>query len=197
MLREIEAKFAGIDVADCRTRLAAAGFECVREWSLMRRYTFFLTELNPSPAKWARVRDNGDGKITMAFKHEHDNTDIHGTEEVEVVVSSFDDAALLLQKLGFENRSYQESYRETWLKDGVEVTLNQWPALPAFAEVEADSEKAVQQACTALGFDYSDAVFGGVGRLYSMHPDWRGRNINDVQELTFAREQHLQQGARA
>lgn len=185
MPNEIEAKFAEIDVADCRARLAAAGFECVRGWCLMRRHTFFLTELNPTPFKWARVRDNGDGSVTMAFKHEHDNSHIHGTEEVELAVGDFDTAALFLEKLGFEDRSYQENYRETWLKDGVEVTLNEWPELPAFAEVEADNEAAVRAACAALGFDYAEAVFGGVGRLYDAHPDWVGRRVNDVRELTF------------
>lgn len=185
MPREIEAKFAGIDVAECRARLQEAGFECAREWSLMRRYTFFLTELNPSPAKWARVRDNGDGTVTMAFKQEHDNQDIHGTEEVEITVSDFDAAALLLERLGFNDRTYQENYRETWVKDGMEVTLNEWPQLPPFAEVEARDEAAVKTASALLGFNYAEAIFGGVGRLYGAHPDWAGRSINDVRTLTF------------
>ena len=187
---EIEAKILNIDLAACRTLLAAQGYTCTRPWSLMRRYTYFLTELNPNPAKWARVRDNGDGTVTMAFKYEHDGEDIHGTEEVEISVDSFENAASLLQKLGFEDRAHQENFRETWTKHTpsgeVEVTLNEWPALPAFAEVEGLSEDVVRTACTELGFDYAQALFGGVGRVYEAHPDWAGNKVFNVRELTFA-----------
>ncbi len=183
---EIEAKIPNIDVAASRTMLAAQGYACTRPWSLMRRYTYFLTELNPNPAKWARVRDNGDGTVTMAFKHEHDGTDIHGTEEVEINVDSFENAATLLQKLGFEDRAHQENFRETWTKGEREVTLNEWPGLPAFAEVEGPSEEVVKAACAELEFDYTQALFGGVGRVYEIHPDWTGNKVFDVRELTFA-----------
>jgi adenylate cyclase, class 2 len=183
---EIEAKIPNIDVAACRTLLAAQGYTCTRPWSLMRRYTYFLTELNPNPAKWARVRDNGDGTVTMAFKHEHNGTDIHGTEEVDINVDSFENAATLLQKLGFEDRAHQENFRETWVKNDTEVTLNEWPALPAFAELEGPSEETVKAACTELGFDYTQALFGGVGRVYEAHPNWAGNKVFAVRELTFA-----------
>lgn len=183
---EIEAKFTNIQPEALRTRLAGLGFECTRPWSLMRRYTFFLSELNPSPFRWARVRDNGDGHITMAYKQEHDNSVIDGTEEVEFSVSDFDAACAFMKKLGFEDCTYQENYRETWQKDGVEVTLNQWPALEAFAEVEAATEEAVRKASAELGFAYEAAVFGGVGRLYDAHPQWQGIPVNGVKALTFA-----------
>ncbi|TKW61992.1 MAG: adenylyl cyclase [Blastochloris viridis] len=186
---EIEAKILNINVAACRTMLAAQGYTCTRPWSLMRRYTYFLTELNPNPAKWARVRDNGDDTVTMAFKHEHDGTDIHGTEEIEINVDSFENAATLLQKLGFEDRAHQENFRETWIKGDREVTLNEWPGLPPFAEVEGHSEDVVKAACNELGFDYAQALFGGVGRIYEAHPDWAGNKVSAVRELTFAEYQ--------
>lgn len=179
-----------IDVADLRSRLALAGYACVRPWSRMRRYTFLLTELNPDPEKWARVRDEGD-KIVMTFKKVHDKQDIHGTEEIEFEVNDFDAAVGFMKKLGFDAWTFQENDRETWVKDGIEVTLNQWPALPPFAEIEGPTEAAVQGASTELGFKYESAVFGGVGRLYGLQTRYTGDDgmeIGKIRHLVFDRE---------
>src|SRR5690349_15910552 len=111
MALEIEAKFLSIDSDSVRERLRAAGYVCTRPWSRMRRYTFMLTELNSgreAKDKWARVRDEGNGRITMAFKHVADNTRIDGTEEVEFEVSSFESAFAFMEALGFRHWSYQE-----------------------------------------------------------------------------------------
>lgn len=196
MPREIEAKYMSIVPESLRVRLAEAGYTCVRPWSRMKRYTFLLTELNPDPEKWARVRDEGD-KVVMTFKKVHDKQDIHGTEEVEFTVNDFDAAVTFMKKLGFDAWTFQENDRETWVKESVEVTLNQWPALPPFAEVEGPTEAAVQEASHALGFDYTTAVFGGVGRLYGLQTLYTGNDgmdIGKIRELTFARESWIAQG---
>lgn len=190
MHREIEAKYMSVDKDACRAKLAAAGYACVRPEFMMRRYTFMLTEVNPSPHKWARVRDEGD-KVTMTFKHVHDSGDINGTEEVDFAVGSFDAAVLFMQKLGFNHWAYQESRRETWVKNGVDVTINEWPALPPFVEIEAASEQAVREASDALGFDYSRAVFGGVGALYGLQTAFSESDICRVRQLTFANAGNL------
>lgn len=174
-----------VDVEGCRTHLAALGYSCVRPWSLMRRYTFMLPEME----KWGRVRDEGN-RVTMTYKHTFDISRIDGTEEVEFEVSSFDDAVLFMQKMGFNNHAYQENQRETWVKDGVEVTLNEWPALPPFVEIEAADEDRVRTASSALGFDFSEAVFGGIGRLYLLQNGW---HVNGVRELTFTKANEIYQ----
>ncbi|PZP38753.1 MAG: hypothetical protein DI585_06465 [Pseudomonas fluorescens] len=181
---EIEAKFTHIDNDVCRVKLAAAGFTCVRPWSRMRRYTFVLSEMpgNSDSSKWARIRDEGD-KITMTYKHAFDSSRVDGTEEVEIVVSDFDTAALMLEKLGYTDKLYQENHRETWVRDGVEVTLNEWPALVSFAEIEAADESTVRNVSNELGFDFATAMFGGVGRVYKEINGW---DMDKVRNLTFA-----------
>ncbi|MBI1308500.1 MAG: CYTH domain-containing protein [Proteobacteria bacterium] len=191
MNNEIEAKYLSVNLEGCRADLRNAEFSCVRPWSLMRRYTFMLTELNPSLHKWARVRDEGD-KITMTFKQVHDAQRINGTEEVEFEVSDFDSAVLFMQRIGFIHWAYQENQRETWVKDGIEVTLNEWPALPPFVEIEAANETLVKDASKELGFDYGKAVFGGIGRLYGLQTAFTEEDISNVRELTFSKAKTLQ-----
>lgn len=190
MNKEIEAKFLSINKDACRADLEMAGFVCERAEFLMRRYTFMLSELNPNPNKWARVRDQGD-KVTMTFKHVHSYEDIEGTEEIDFEVSSFEQAVKFMQGLGFNHWAYQESKREIWRKGDVEVTLNEWPALPAFIEIEASNADAVKAASAELGFDYTKAVFGGVGALYGMQTSISAADISNVRELTFAKANNL------
>lgn len=189
MALEIEAKFLQVDMADCRARLAAEGFTLTGPWRLLRRYTFLLTENveNLDGAKWGRVRDEGD-RITMTYKHAFDRSRIDGTEEVEFEVSDFDAAVEFMGKLGFANRLYQENYRETWRKGEVEVTLNEWPALAPLVEVEAPDAGSVHTVSAALGFDFSKAVFGGVGTIYKECNGW---DMDNVPELTFAKADEI------
>lgn len=189
MPHEIEAKFLKIDVDATRAALLAAGYTCTRPWSLMRRHTFLLTELDNGIGEdqWARVRDEGD-KVTMTYKHAFDTTRADGMEEVEFTVSSFENAAQFMQKIGFRKSLYQENFRETWMKSDMEVTLNEWPALAPFAEVEGPSVEEVQIASEALGFPYATAMFGGVGVLYKRTNNW---DMDYVPELTFARAEEI------
>ncbi len=189
MQLEIEAKYLNIHTDECRDNLARLGYTCTHERRLMSRYTYLLEENNEAKdgGKWARVRNEGD-RITMTYKHAFDRSRIDGTEEVEFEVSSFEAANQFMLKLGFTKRLQQENYRETWRKGDIEVTLNEWPALAPLAEVEGPDEASVQAASQALGFDYTQAVFGGVGAIYKACNGW---DMDFVTELTFARAEAI------
>lgn len=186
---EIEAKFLNVDAAKVRAMLGAQGFACTHPERLMRRYTFLLSETvgNLDGSKWGRVRDEGD-RITMTYKHAFDRSRVDGTEEVEFEVSDFEAAVAFMGKLGFENRLYQENTRETWQKNGVEVTINAWPALAPLVEVEAADEASVRQVSADLGFDFGTAMFGGVGSIYKQCNGW---DMDFVHELTFAKADEI------
>jgi adenylate cyclase class 2 len=186
---EVEAKFLNVNPEECRERLAQQGYAMVKPWRLMRRYTFLLSENNESldGGRWGRVRDEGD-RITMTYKHAFDRSRVDGTEEVEFEVSDFDSAVLFMEKLGFTDKLYQESCRETWLKGATEVTINEWPALAPLVEIEGADAGAVQTASTELGFDFSTALFGGVGAIYKQCNGW---DMDLVRELTFARAEEI------
>jgi adenylate cyclase class IV len=62
--------------------------------------------------------------------------------------------------LGYEQKSEQESLRETWEKDGVEVMMDTWPFLETYIEIESDSESRVKALAVELGFKWSEARFG-------------------------------------
>ncbi len=162
MKTEIEAKFVDVDIADIRTRLERSEAVLEQPMRLMRRQVFYLVDRNKDA--YVRVRDEGD-KATMTYK-QFDEIGLHGAKEIEVVVSDFKDARSILQKSGLVPKSYQETRRETWKLGNVEVVIDEWPWLRPFIEIEGESERVVRDAATALGFDWSDAVFGAATEAY-------------------------------
>ncbi|HET8575146.1 MAG TPA: CYTH domain-containing protein [Candidatus Paceibacterota bacterium] len=161
---EYEATFADIDRDEMRDRLKKAGAKLERPEYLQKRIPFNLPKEKRTEHAWARVRDEGD-KITMSLKVVEGNK-IEDQKEICLRVDDFEDAVQFLQGLGCKPKSYQETKRELWTLDGVEVTIHEWPFLEPFVEIEGSSEKDVRMVALKLGFAWKDAEFCAVGKLY-------------------------------
>jgi adenylate cyclase class 2 len=70
--------------------------------------------------------------------------------------------------------------------DGMVITIDSWPFLNQFVEVEGPSEQAVQAACERLGLPYQHAIFGSIDLLYARQYGIAPRVITeDIPALTF------------
>ena len=145
MQTEIEAKFTDINVELLRGKLEELGAKLVHPERIMRRRNYdFLDGKLESTSAWVRVRDEGN-KITMSYKQNKDDS-LHGTVEVNISVDDFDATHDFLEALGVIQKSYQETKRECWLMDEVEITIDTWPWIPSFVELEGPSEEAVKMS---------------------------------------------------
>lgn len=161
MNNEIEASFLDIDKDSYRAKLEAAGAECIKPEIMMRRTVF-----DSGPHSFARVRDEGD-KIVMTYKSFEDEDSIMGVKEVNLIVNNYDDAVKFIAGCGLEQKAVQETYRETWVLDGVEITIDTWPWIPTYTEIEGPSEEAVWSVAERLGLKKEDAMFGAVDKIYN------------------------------
>jgi adenylate cyclase, class 2 len=184
---EYEATFENVDKDEMRARLKKAGADLARPEFLSKRVTMNLPDGHEIPNAWIRVRDNGK-KITQTLKIV-ENGKIENQQELEIEVRSFDDTVKFLEKIGCRKKSYQETKREKWAVNEVEITIDEWPFLEPFVEVEGKSEEEVRRISEKLGFDYSEALFCAIGHLY-----YRKYNVsehyfnNEVPKLTFSME---------
>jgi len=161
---EYEATFTPVDKEDMRARLKVAGAILMRPESIMRRTVFHLPKGHEKDGTWLRVRDEGD-KITMSHKVIGGEM-ITDQKETCITVSDYGEAIKLLEGIGCPIKAYHESKRELWTLEGVEITIDEWPFLEPFIEVEGKSEKAVKNVSEKIGFDWQEAKFCAVGRLY-------------------------------
>lgn len=164
MKNEIEAKFINIDVEALREKLRAAGAECEQPMRLMRRAVFDNEFMKTDKDGFLRVRDEGN-RTTMTYK-QFDDMSIDGVKEVEVETSDYEITLELLAQIGMTPTSVQETKRETWRLGDVELMIDEWPWLQPFVEIEGESEAAIRAVAERLEFDWNEAKFGGVMRVY-------------------------------
>jgi adenylate cyclase class 2 len=133
---------------------------------------------------WFRVRDEGD-KITMSYKKLIDRT-VHGTKEISIEVSDFEGACDILAAAQLKLKSYQETRREKWILDSAEVTIDTWPWIPTFVEIEAASEEGLKLVAKKLGLEWSEALYGSVEPAYQKYYNVTEEEIADWQETIFS-----------
>ncbi len=184
MNTEIEVKFLDTDHDEIRRKLKELDAKLEQPMRLMRRSLIEMPH-HAAVKGFVRIRDEGD-KITMAYKQRDDHTSIHGTKEIEVEVSDFDDTVKLLEAAGWPAITYQESKRETWKLGEAEVVLDEWPWIPPYIEIEAPSEEIVRNTAEQLGFSWSDALIGNINVIYQREfPDMSIKGIIEIKEARF------------
>jgi len=187
MQTEVEAKFPNIEPSSFRSILTQLG--AIQEYPeiLMRRRNFDYDDHRLEKiGGWIRVRDEGD-KVTLTYKQLSDRT-LHGTKEIEVVVNDFDKTCDLLISIGMISKAYQETKREKWKFGNVEITIDTWPWVPPFIELEGPNEEDVKMSASLLGLDWNKAMHGSVETIYQMHYDFTEEEIDRWPSITFIPE---------
>lgn len=188
MNKEIEAKFLRLDLKQIRKKLELCGASQKVEMRLMKRALYDYPDKRLQTQNWGRirVRDEGD-KVTLSYKTGGEGE--YSTER-EVVVSSFEEMCSLLEEIGLQEYSYQESKRETWDLNDVEVVLDEWPHLSSYIEVEGKTEAEIKKVSRMLDLEWQDAKFGNVDVAYRVDYPKMGADetVGSIRELTFSGE---------
>lgn len=166
MNTEIEAKFVDINIGEIRQKLKNAGAVLVQPMTDMKRAIIDHKDLrlkNELDA-FIRVRDEGN-RVVLTFK-QFDSRDFGGAKEYETEVADFEITVQIFEAAGLIVKSYQESRRETWSLNNVEIMIDEWPWLNPYVEIEGHSEKAVKDTAEKLGFEWRKAKFGSVMEAY-------------------------------
>lgn len=122
--------------------------------------------------------------MTLSYKQLNDRT-LHGTKEISVVIDDFEKTCDFLIAIGLQMKSYQETKREKWLYGDVEITIDTWPWIPTFVEIEGPSEESVVQTAKDLGFDWQQAMHGSVETVYQMWYAVTEKEIDHWESITF------------
>ncbi|HSE56547.1 MAG TPA: class IV adenylate cyclase [Candidatus Paceibacterota bacterium] len=187
METEVEAKFPNIDITKIRAQLETLGATLEHPEILMRRKNFDYEDWRLQKiGGWIRVRDEGN-KVTMSYKQLNDRT-LHGTQEVNLVVDDFDKACNFLSSIGLQEKSYQETKREKWLYKNVEITIDTWPWVPPFIELEGPTEEMLKSIAKDLELDWNQAMHGSVETIYQMHYNFTEEEIDHWDSITFIPE---------
>ncbi|MDO8569533.1 MAG: class IV adenylate cyclase [bacterium] len=187
MQTEIEAKFPDINPIEFRKLLTKVGAKQVHaEIQMCRRNFDYADRRLEKAGGWIRVRDEG-SKITLAYKQLNDRT-LHGTKEIEVIVDDFEKICDFLSSIGLQSKAYQETKREKWKFNDIEITIDTWPWVPTFVELEAPTEELLKETAKILSLDWDKAMHGSVETIYQMHYDFTEAEIDSWKSITFIPE---------
>ena len=178
MEKERELTVLNIELDDFIQTLEELGAEKQGEF-LQRRYVYDVKPLNPN--KWIRLRTNGT-KTTLTIKEIKDKNAIEGTNELEVVVGDFDKTNEILKELGYEARNYQENYRRVYLLGNVEISIDSWPLIPTYVEIEGKTNEDVERVLKLVNTkNYQTTTFD----VESIYREIYGIDIMKIKELKF------------
>jgi len=193
MANEYELKFLNVDKDKTRKKFLELGYKLIKKETLMRRQTYHLSKDNPEyEYKWGRVRDEGD-KITATIKwyetETPENPSVSEIHEKEVTVNNWEEGVTWVTSQGFTPTSYQENTREVWKRPDVktlEVTIDTWPGLNPYVEVEAKSVEEVKFYAEELGYDFAKGIAGGTEIVYELELGISQKTVKNLAEITFA-----------
>lgn len=178
MEKERELTILDIDVEGFIKHIEELGAKKQGEF-LQRRYVFDVKPTNPN--KWIRLRTNGK-KTTLTIKEIKNRNAIEGTNELEIVVDDFDKTNEILNELGYEARNYQENYRRVYLLNNTEISIDSWPLIPTYAEIEGKTNEDVESVLKLVNTkDYKVTTFD----VESIYREIYGIDIMKVKELKF------------
>jgi adenylate cyclase class 2 len=162
MAQENETKILNIDFKKLERKLSQIG--AVKAGEVFFRSISFDFPGFPldKDASWIRLRDDGK-KVTLAYKKRLGVTGVKGQndsgmEEIEIIVSSYEDTISLLKKIGMIEKFSQEKKRITWKKGSVTFDIDTWPRLNTYLEIEGENWTDVDATVLELGFDLKDKV---------------------------------------
>jgi predicted adenylyl cyclase CyaB len=164
---EFEAKFYPVDKEKYRNKLKALDAKLITpERQMVRMVADYRENTILGHRTCIRVRDEGDA-IRLSLKvSAGGNGKLTDQKEIDIEVSDFDKTVKIFEAAGIKFNRYQKNLRETWKFDGVEITIDTWPGLETFTEIEASSEKRVKEVADKLGFDWNKKLIVPASDVY-------------------------------
>ncbi len=154
MYNEFELKVIDIKPDEVRRRLSEIGAKFIAK----HHYRRLMVRLKEGkPTRWMRIRT--DGKTSTMTMKERYGRGIEQTYEYEIEISDFAKAAKILGRL-FKNIIYEENTREEYRIGNATITIDKWPGIPPFMEIEGRDKKSVVNLFKRLGV--SGKEFGNV-----------------------------------
>jgi len=161
---EFEVTVPQIDIEGARRRLQKSGAVLQKNSHIQKNIVFGLPEERKIKGGWMRVREESD-RVTMSLKI-IDGEKISDQQEYFFIAENTEDACKFLTLLGGIKKAEQEKRREIWMLGQCEVTIDEWPFLEPFLEVEGKNEEMVQEAVEFLGYEYDKCRVCAVDVLY-------------------------------
>jgi adenylate cyclase class IV len=114
-----------------------------------------------------RIRNEGN-LIRLSLKRTADaDGKLSDQKEIDVEVSDFGKTIEILKIAGIKFNRIQETLREEWEYKGVQITIDTWPGLETYSEIEATSEDEVKSIAQELNLNWDRRIITAAAEVYA------------------------------
>lgn len=184
---EIEAKFLDIDVDKIQEKLKEFGAVKIGEF-LQKWATFDYPDWRlDKDLSWIRVRDEGNGEISLSFKKRlgavdrNASSNDEGMQEIQLKIDSFEKATDFFKAIGFVVKHTAEKKRIRWVKEDTEFDIDIYPGLEPMIEIETTSQEKIKTSAEALGLNYEDRKIFSSSQAYAL----KGIDVGSLVKISF------------
>lgn len=165
---EFEAKFYPINKEQYRRKLESIGAKLLIPERKMVRVVADK-RANPILAQNGYIRVRDEGSLTrLSLKITAEETGkMSDQKEIDVGVSDFDKTVKILEAVGIKFNRRQETLREEWSFRGAQITIDTWPGLETYSEIEASSEEEVKEIASELGLNWDERIIVPAAEVYA------------------------------
>ncbi len=166
-ITEYEAKFYPVNKDEYRKKLQLIGAKLViPERKLVRTIADSRGNSCINKNAYVRVRNEGES-IRLSYKITADQTgNLSDQKEIDVEVSDYQKTVDILEAIGLKFDYKQETLREEWEYKDAQITIDTWPGLDTYSEIETVSEQKVKEIAQELGFDWDKRIITAAPEVY-------------------------------
>lgn len=178
--RELEVKFALSSVEEILPRISSLGAALEQATQFERNIRWddprgMLSKTH----QVLRLRDNG-GTAVLTYKAEKKNDkNLADREEIETIVTNFENTGLILERLGYEIVFIYEKYRSIHRLNDTELFVDHTP-IGDYIEIEGPDDEAIRRSAELLGLDWESRISKSYHALFSewkLHSAFTGRDM--------------------
>ncbi len=165
-MHEIETKILEINTGKVLEKLKNLGANQTQDVRLFVDWYCPKNALDTTHPWYLRVRKTSDGKAEISWKSlETIVGNTRQSQEINIDVSDFENAKSLLEAVGFVHYAHQEKDRISFSFESWNFDLDQYPGMPAYLEIEGNSEEHVGHAIKLLELENHEALSQGETKL--------------------------------
>ncbi len=183
---EVEIRFLDIDKEALIEKLRVLGAEDKGEQMLRQTIFYNLAENWRENNRFVRLRSDANG-IEMTYKShtKAGNTegDLLSVIDISTPISDMEKMEVLLEHVGLTAYRHEEKKRHTFILDDVTIDIDSWPQIPAYVELEADSEEVLRTVAEKLGFSWDDIFWDNAAKVMEKY----GIDVLNKRYFTFDR----------
>ncbi len=163
-MNEIEVKILEINKAEILQKLEKIGAKKIFEGEIDAKSFDYPDGRLKKEGRYLRVRKIGE-KTELCCKEKMESDSFKKRKEIDIEVESFEDMIALLEKIGLKLTFEYKKHRESYKLGNTRFEIDNFPGIPVYLEIEAQTEEEVEKAVKLLGYTIKQTTSDSMNKL--------------------------------